>query len=86
MPGSPVNKYSLENMANNYGMTPVGLGLAIQRLRKKEFIQVYQEGDPYNDEIYQQLVFLEESGWNWIDKNDNIFRLEKDKKDEKGDP
>ena len=84
MPGSPVNKYSLENMANNYGMTPVGLGLAIQRLSKKEFIQVYQEGEPYNDDIYQQLVFLEEEGWNWIHENDHMFRLEEDDQGEDG--
>ena len=82
MPGSPVDKYTLENAANNYGMTLVGLGLAIQRLSKKEFIHVHQEGDPYNDEIYQQLVFLQESGWNWIHENDHMFRLEEDDQDE----
>ena len=82
LPDNPVSKYSLENMANDYGMTLVGLGLAVQRLQKKEFIKTYQDGDPFTGGIDNQLVFLEEEGWNWIHENDHMFRLEEDDQDE----
>ena len=67
-------------------MTLVGLGLAVQRLQKKGFIKTYQDGDPFTGGIDNQLVFLEEAGWNWIDKNDDIFRLEEDDEDLGYDP
>ena len=82
LPGTPVSQHRLEQMAEDSGMTLVGLGLAIRRLLKKEFIKIYEEGNSYYDEDYNRIVVLTDAGWNWIDENDDIFRLEEDGDDD----
>ena len=81
IPESATSLYSLKVDTERAGLTPVGFGLALRRLIKKEFVETGNIVDKQNGEEYEG-VQLTTRGWEWIENNVKLFILHKNKKPE----
>ena len=68
--------FRLKNDAGNSGLTGIGFGLALRRLQQRDYVKIVQERDPDGD---YTAVVLSDKGWNWIDKHESLFVLQKRK-------
>ncbi len=69
--------YSVKVDAERAGLTPIGFGLAFRRLQKKEFIEPIDVFDEVGDTY--QGVQLTAPGWAWIEDNERLFILSKNR-------
>ena len=67
--------FQLQNTAENSGLTGIGFGLALRRLKTRNFVSTSQETD-HNGESYLAIT-LSEQGWSWIDSNESLFVLQR---------
>lgn len=69
--------HSLRQDVERAGLTSVGFSLGIRRLMSKGFIEEYsfetQDG-------YVAAASITDAGWNWIDKNEDKFRVRREPK------
>lgn len=76
IPGSWESMYSLKRDAEKSGLTGVGFGVALRRLRQKDLVKFGEyenmDGDRY------QTVILTDSGWNWINSHESLFSFRRD--------
>lgn len=56
------------------GFTPIGFAIGLRRLSKKEFVEVFVAED--QGERWE-VVRVSDKGWDWIDGNEDKFRLRK---------
>ena len=65
--------WSLQNDAENAGLSKTGISLALRRLMQKQFLQEAwiedQAGDKYKG------AAISSKGWDWIDANEDKFSL-----------
>ena len=73
----PIAVFSLKHRAESAGLTGIGYSLALRRLQKRGFVDINEETDREGDSY--SVVVLQETGWNWIDSNESLFMLRKDK-------
>jgi len=73
LPGEGVAAHAAKRDAERAGFTAVGFSIGVQRLRKKDLIELL----PATDEEgfnYQQIV-ITDKGWDWIERNEDKFML-----------
>ncbi|WP_332853902.1 hypothetical protein [Duganella sp. S19_KUP01_CR8] len=83
-PGSAVALYSARRDAEAAGVTLIGFNLGVRRLLAKGFINETSEEDERDGEIYACLE-LTETGWIWLDANEDLFVLHRTPKEETTD-
>ena len=66
--------FQLEHAAENSGLTGIGFGLALRRLKQRGFVKNFEETE--HDESYSAIT-LTEQGWSWIDDYESLFVLHK---------
>jgi hypothetical protein len=70
--------WSLQNDAENLGLSKIGISLALRRLMQKQFLEeawIDQGGDQYKG------AAINSKGWDWIDANEENFTLRRPQKD-----
>lgn len=81
IPESATSLYSLKVDTEHAGLTPVGFGLALRRLLKKDFVETRTIVDKRNGDDYEG-VQLTPLGWEWIEENEKLFISHKNKNSE----
>ena len=76
IPGTPESADSLKHTAESSGLTSVGYGVAISRLKKKGFVEFSSEESDFGDPA--PMVAISDTGWKWIEANESLFTLVKD--------
>ena len=71
---SGIAEYQLERAAENSGLTGIGFGLALRRLKRRGLVSAFEETD--YDGSYSALT-LTSQGWNWVDNHESLFVLHK---------
>lgn len=77
IPGASVGAWSLRKDAERAGLTGIGFAVAIRSLQRKGFVEFGIDED-YRGEPYE-TVTLNDTAWTWIDSNDSLFSLFKEK-------
>ena len=77
IPGTSVAAWSLRKDAERAGLTGIGFAVAIRSLQRKGFVEFGIDED-YREEPYE-TVTLNDTAWTWIDSNDSLFSLLKEK-------
>ena len=67
--------------AERAGLTSVGFNLSVRRLQAKGFVNLALEWDGHGDQQYD-VITLSDGGWEWIDKNESRFALQKPRIDD----
>lgn len=75
IPGTPQSADSLKHDVESSGLTGVGYGVAITRLKKKGFIEITWEQEDYGDHI--PMAAISDLGWKWIEANERLFTVVK---------
>ena len=73
--GNEIYMSHLKETAEREGLTSVGFGLAIWRLKEKGLVKVNLSQD-FNGDSYFSASISDE-GWKWIDDNEKLFDLRK---------
>ena len=73
LPEDGVSAFSAKGDVEKAGFTALGFSIGVRRLRAKEFITLDEAAD-YNGESYQ-IIKITESGWAWIESNEDRFLL-----------
>ena len=79
IPESTTHINSLKHDAEKAGLTSVGFGLALRRLRKRNFAKTTELESEEGYGFYM-AVQLTEFGWQWIEKHDDLFILHKNER------
>ena len=83
LPGHSVSVWSLRKDAKGAGLTGIGVSVAIRGLHQKGFVEFDQVHDQDSEELYD-VVTVTDTAWTWLDSNDSLFSLFKERK-RKGD-
>ena len=88
LPGQSVGAWPLRQEAKRAGLTAIGVSVAIRGLQQKGFVE-FDQVDGENDGGFtisepRDVVTVTDTAWNWIDSNDSLFSLFKERK-RKGD-
>lgn len=75
VPGDSISAYSLKQEVENSGLTPVGYGVAISRLQRREFVTFGWDEESYGDPC--PTVTISDVAWNWIADNERLFSVMK---------
>ena len=78
---SKTTLFKVREDAERAGLTPVGFNLSVRRLRANGFVIVETEWDDEGDREYE-MIALSDSAWEWIDKNESRFALQKPRVDD----
>ena len=75
LPENSISIYDLQQAVEHENLMQIDLGLALRRLEKREFLEIESEEniDTFGREYEEQVIFLTEEGWNWVDDNDHIL-------------
>ena len=79
IPENRTHVNSLQSDAEKAGLTSVGFGLALHRLRKKDFVKIIELESEDGYGIYR-AVQLTDLGWQWIENHDTLFVLHKNER------
>ncbi len=79
LPGSFVLVNTAKEGAERTGITNMGFNIAIRKLTAKNFIEISEEWDEYNENKYSCVSILE-NGWKWIEENESRFVLHRTEK------
>ena len=74
MPNSSATASSVRRSAERTGITSMGFNVAVRRLLQKQLIVEEELWDERTGESYSGMK-ITESGWAWIDQNENQFVL-----------
>ena len=77
IPGTSVSAWSLQRDAESAGLTGIGFAVAIRSLQRRGFVEFGRAEDEYGAQY--ETVALTENAWTWIDGNDSLFSLVKEK-------
>ena len=69
-----IAEFELEHAAENSGLTAIGFGLALRRLKQRRFVRNFEE--TIHDESYSAIT-LTEQGWSWLGDHESLFVLHK---------
>ena len=69
-----IAEFELEHAAENSGLTAIGFGIALRRLKKRGFVRNFEEMG--HDESYSAIT-LTEQGWSWLNDHESLFVLHK---------
>jgi hypothetical protein len=73
LPGERVGLYSAKMDVKRAGFTAIGFSLGVQRLHKKEFIELHETFE-INGERSQEVA-VTTGGWDWIERNEDKFLI-----------
>jgi hypothetical protein len=75
MPTKGVSVWSATRQAERAGVNKMGFNVALRRLTAKRLLSMVQlhddDGNPYDG------IAIDDTGWEWIDRNDHLFTLQK---------
>lgn len=77
VPEKPVSAWSLRHDAERAGLTGIGFGIALRGLHRRGFVTFVRYED---DEGEYQAVDVTDEAWTWIESNDSLFSLFREKK------
>ena len=77
IPGTSVSAWSLRHDTESAGLTGIGFAVAIRSLQQKGFVELGNDEDERGERY--ETVALSDSAWTWIDRNDSLFSLVKEK-------
>ena len=77
IPGKPVSAWSLRQDAERAGLTGIGFGVALRGLQRRRFVDFVRYED---EEGGYDAVDVTDNAWTWIDSNDSLFSLFREKK------
>jgi hypothetical protein len=75
VPDDAKSVYALQNDARKAGITELAYSLAVRKLVRRKFLQIVDESNDHG-ELYK-AARLTESGWTWIEDNEDRFILKK---------
>ena len=78
IPDSRTRVSSLQWRTEKAGLTSLGFGLALRKLRKKKFIDTCEIEDEGGFASYTYAL-LTDSGWKWIEHNEHLFLQHKNR-------
>jgi hypothetical protein len=58
------------------GFTAIGFSIGLKRLRDKKLVNLEESFD-YNGNRDGQAIILTSDGWNWIEKNEDKFIIQR---------
>ena len=77
MPGTSISAWSLRREAEGAGLTGIGFAVAIRSLQRKGFVEFGSDEDERGERY--ETVAITDSAWTWIDTNDSLFSLYREK-------
>jgi|688.fasta_scaffold1075773_1 hypothetical protein len=78
LPGTGYSHYRASEDAEKAGLTGIGFAIALRRLLAKKFV-VAGTTEDHDGNSFDSIEVTEEA-WKWIDNNDSLFVLKRDKK------
>lgn len=74
----PLTIFDLRREMSQAGYTNIATNVAVRTLHRRGLISIGTDRD-YNDNNYE-VVFIENSGWEWVERNINQFTLREEPK------
>ena len=75
VPSEGVGIYAVKRDVERAGFTALGFSLGLRRLREKNFVELRDSLDNFGQEY--QDVLMGPAGWDWIERNQDKFILQR---------
>jgi hypothetical protein len=76
LPDEGVSVYQAKHDVEQVGFTGIGFSIGLKRLRDKKLVNLEETTD-YNGNIDGQAIILTSDGWDWIEKNEDKFIIQR---------